>query len=48
MLAVASQSYKQLEKVEKIEEMSVAAGWLARRSRTQVVEFVEMTAWILW
>ena len=35
------------KKFEKIDELSVATGWLTRESRTQVVEFVEMTAWIL-
>ena len=38
----------QIETVEKIEETSVEAGWLARGSRTRIVEFSEMTTWILW
>ena len=37
----------QIETVEKIVEMSVEAGWLARGSRTRIVEFSEMTTWIL-
>ena len=37
----------QIKTVAKIEEMVEAAGWLARGLRTQVVEFFEMTTWIL-
>ena len=50
VLVVTSQSYSRQSDRNgwKIEEMSVAAGWLARGSRTQVVEFWEMTTWILW
>ena len=36
---------KQTEVVERIEEMSAAAGWLARVSGAQVVEFVEILWW---
>ena len=43
LLPVRAAAGKQIETVEKIEEMSVAAGWLAKGSRTQVVEFLEMT-----
>ena len=35
----------QTEVVERIEEMSAAAGWLAKGSGTQVVEFVETLWW---
>ena len=38
----------QVETVEKIEEISVGAGWLATGSRTRIVESSEMTTWIPW
>ena len=48
MLPVRATAGNQIETVEKINEVSMAARWLARGSRTQVVEFVEMTTRILW
>ena len=39
LLPVRATASIQIEAVEESEEMSVAAGWLARGSRTQVVEF---------
>ena len=48
LLPVRAMAGNQNETVENIEEMLVATGWLARGSRTQVVEFLQMTTWILW
>ena len=45
LLPVRETAGNQIEAVEKIEEMSVA---VARGSRTQLVEFLEITTWILW
>ena len=39
---------RQTDVVERIEVMLAVARWLARGSRGLVVEFVEMTMWILW
>ena len=48
LLPARASAGNQIETVQKIEEMSGAAGRLARGSRTHVVDLVEMSAWILW
>ena len=47
LLPVRATAGDQLEKFGKIKEMA-ASGWPAGGSRTQVVVFVQMTAWIQW